>query len=66
MQAGEHASLTHSVSKDGHSIVLKSGDHMPLVGFGTWKLPKDISEEMIYQAIKSGYRLIDCAALYGN
>lgn len=39
---------------------------MPLVGFGTWKLPKEVSEEIIYQAIKQGYRLIDCAALYGN
>ena len=47
-------------------VTVKSGDQMPLVGFGTWKIPKDLAEDMVYNAIKEGYRLIDCAALYGN
>ncbi|KAF7728254.1 NAD(P)H-dependent D-xylose reductase (XR) [Apophysomyces ossiformis] len=43
-----------------------SGDKMPLIGYGTWKLdPKD-APETIYNAIKVGYRLIDCASNYKN
>ena len=39
---------------------------MPLLGYGTWKIPKDTCAETIYKAIKNGYRLIDCACDYGN
>ncbi|KAI9318034.1 xylose reductase [Dichotomocladium elegans] len=39
---------------------------MPLVGLGTWKIADDHSEEIIYQAIKAGYRLIDTASVYKN
>lgn len=48
------------------ALTLISGDQMPLIGFGTWKLPNDVAEDIIYGAIKEGYRLIDCAAVYGN
>lgn len=39
---------------------------MPVMGFGTWKLPKETCAEMVYQAIAAGYRQIDCACDYGN
>ncbi|CAJ0763638.1 20922_t:CDS:2 [Entrophospora sp. SA101] len=39
---------------------------MPLVGFGSWELPNDKVADSIYQALKNDYRLLDCAALYGN
>ena len=39
---------------------------MPLIGFGTWKLDKEKSVDVIYNAIKMGYRHIDCAAVYCN
>ena len=39
---------------------------MPIVGFGTWKLSKDVAEDIVYNAIKSGCKHIDCAAVYGN
>lgn len=43
-----------------------SGDKMPLIGFGCWKVdPKD-APETIYNAIKVGYRLIDSASNYKN
>lgn len=49
-----------------HVTLNRTEDKMPLVGFGCWKVdPKD-AEETIYNAIKSGYRLIDGAADYGN
>ncbi|OMJ28047.1 4-dihydromethyl-trisporate dehydrogenase [Smittium culicis] len=43
-----------------------TGDKMPLVGFGTWKIPKDVCKDVVFKAIKSGYRLIDCAPVYAN
>lgn len=33
-----------------------SGQKMPLVGLGTWRITNDQGEEMIYKAIKNGYR----------
>lgn len=40
---------------------------IPLVGLGTWKIPKDIAENVVYEAIViAGFRHIDCACDYGN
>jgi len=39
---------------------------MPVVGFGTWKTPDGITQQLVYDAIKIGYRHIDAAAVYGN
>lgn len=39
---------------------------MPLVGLGTWKIEKSACADVVYTAIKVGYRLIDCASDYGN
>ena len=39
---------------------------MPKVGYWCWKVPKDVLPYCIYNAIKSGYRLIDEACYYGN
>ncbi|CAJ0754621.1 14536_t:CDS:2, partial [Entrophospora sp. SA101] len=50
-----------------NAIILRpTGDRMPLVGFGSWELPNDKVADSIYQALKNDYRLLDCAALYGN
>ncbi|KAG9006549.1 NAD(P)H-dependent D-xylose reductase (XR) [Tulasnella sp. JGI-2019a] len=48
------------------TITLKSGAKMPLVGFGLWKVNKDTCAETVYNAVKAGYRLFDCAGDYGN
>lgn len=52
--------------KFGAHLALNSGDLMPAVGFGTWKIEKGQCAETVYQAICSGYRLLDCACDYGN
>lgn len=39
---------------------------MPAVGYGCWKVPKDQLADLVYEAIKIGYRCFDEAAGYGN
>lgn len=39
---------------------------IPKVGFGLWKVAQDVCADTVYQAIKAGYRHLDCAADYGN
>jgi D-xylose reductase len=47
-------------------ITLNTGAKMPAVGFGCWKVDKDKCSDIVYTAIKNGYRLIDEASDYGN
>ena len=40
---------------------------MPLEGFGVFQIPDAAKcEKVTYEAIKTGYRLIDTATAYGN
>ena len=39
---------------------------IPSVGFGCWKLPKETASDLVFEAIKVGYRHIDSACDYGN
>jgi len=49
------------------SVELKpTGQKMPLVGFGLWKVTKSECANTVYNAIKTGYRLFDGACDYGN
>jgi D-xylose reductase len=45
---------------------LASGQEMPLVGFGLWKVPTESCADIVYNAIKVGYRLFDGAYDYQN
>lgn len=50
-------------------IKLYTGDEIPCVGMGTFGSDRYTSEQVsaaVAGAIKSGYRLFDCAACYGN
>ncbi len=50
-------------------VTLSDGTHMPAVGLGTFGSDKYGPEEIaeaVYGAVKAGYRLIDCAEVYGN
>ncbi|KAI9494778.1 4-dihydromethyltrisporate dehydrogenase [Zychaea mexicana] len=49
-----------------HLVLNRTGDKMPLVGFGCWKVDPQDAEDTIYNAIKAGVRLIDGAGDYGN
>lgn len=64
-----YASIGNGTKEVSHShthLVLQSGDKMPSVGFGTWKIPQPECEDIVYKAIKNGYRCIDEADVYCN
>lgn len=48
------------------NVKLNNGREMPIVGFGLWKVNNDTCADQVYNAIKTGYRLFDGAADYGN
>ena len=39
---------------------------IPSLGFGTWNLDKSNASEAVSVALQTGYRHLDCAAIYGN
>ncbi|KAH8899417.1 Aldo/keto reductase [Thozetella sp. PMI_491] len=47
-------------------LKLNSGYDMPQVGFGLWKVENAVAADVVYNAIKAGYRLFDGACDYGN
>ncbi len=49
------------------SVTLNNGVHMPLLGFGVYQVTDaEECERSVYEALRTGYRLIDTAAAYGN
>jgi 2,5-diketo-D-gluconate reductase A len=49
------------------SVILNNGVKMPLLGFGVFQMnDSEECERSVYDAISTGYRLIDTAASYGN
>lgn len=47
--------------------LLSNNYKIPTIGFGTFRTPSgEETEQSVINAIKSGYRHIDCAAAYGN
>lgn len=48
-------------------ISLINGKKIPVIGFGTWQAPNgQITCDAVKTALKSGYRHVDAAAIYGN
>lgn len=49
------------------NLTLQNGVQMPLEGFGVFQVPAaDVCRQAVLDAIRTGYRLIDTAALYMN
>ena len=49
-----------------HLTLSGTGNKMPVVGLGCWKIEGKITGDTVYEAVKAGYRCIDEAADYGN
>eukprot|EP00986_Skeletonema_menzelii_P009769 scaffold4530_cov146-Skeletonema_menzelii.AAC.12 len=63
--------LTQNYPSRGHDVVTYDAEDvscvlMPWVGFGTYRLGKRQSRTATFEAIKSGYRQIDTAFVYGG
>jgi hypothetical protein len=44
-----------------HEITLNDGRKIPQIGFGSWKIPKDVCSGQVDQAIDVGFDHIDTA-----
>ncbi|KAJ5722402.1 hypothetical protein N7488_000437 [Penicillium malachiteum] len=45
---------------------LKTGYEIPVLGFGVYQTPLDVTEKVTVKALELGYRHIDCAKVYEN
>jgi 2,5-diketo-D-gluconate reductase A len=48
------------------ALTLHDGVELPQLGFGTWQIPEEQTQEKVEEALAVGYRHIDTAAAYGN
>ena len=54
------------VNDSSAAIPLSDGGSLPAVGLGTWKIAGDQAADVLSEAIRIGYRHLDCACDYGN
>ncbi|MDR0710745.1 MAG: aldo/keto reductase [Prevotellaceae bacterium] len=47
-------------------IKFSNNDAMPLLGLGTWRTTREETYNSVFEALKIGYRHVDCAFIYGN
>ncbi len=55
-----------SVTDSEKVVPLSEAGSIPAVGLGTWKIPNERAADLVVEAIRVGYRHLDCACDYGN
>jgi glycerol 2-dehydrogenase (NADP+) len=59
--------LQHLLPKmTASSFKLNTGVNIPALGLGTWQSKPGEVKNAVFHALRSGYKLIDCAFCYGN
>jgi D-xylose reductase len=48
------------------TLPLADDGRLPVVGLGLWKVPKPDTAHLVREALRVGYRHLDCACDYGN
>lgn len=48
------------------TVTLNNGIQMPMLGFGVFQTPPDVTAASVEEALRVGYRLVDTAAAYAN
>ena len=48
------------------TVTLNNGVQMPILGFGVFQIPAEQTQQVVEQALATGYRHLDTAASYGN
>ncbi len=62
-----HIETTEKALSPGSLLMLHNGVKIPVFGFGTYQLPAGKEAvDAVSHALKTGYRLIDTAEIYGN
>jgi len=60
-------SANHVSADNAEDIIRLAGSgSIPAVGLGTWKIPNTQASEVVWEAMRVGYRHLDCACDYGN
>ena len=60
-------SANHVSADNAEDIIRLAGSgSIPAVGLGTWKIPTTQASEVVWEAMRVGYRHLDCACDYGN
>ncbi|GAB3550789.1 aldo/keto reductase [Arthrobacter tumbae] len=54
--------MSHSIP----NVTLNNGVEMPILGFGVYQVPPEETEQVVTDALATGYRHLDTAAAYGN
>ena len=50
----------------GRTVTLNTGHKIPQIGYGTWQAAPGEVGAGVYEALKTGYRHLDLAKIYGN
>src|SRR6478672_13392864 len=58
--------MTDALQLPDHTLTLRGGSTIPLLGFGTWQIKGDDAVRSTTAALEAGYRHLDTATVYGN